>query len=257
MTMINLSADDPAALHRWLGTWFRIQQSLMEHQSSVPVLIAALILSACALVWTRMLRADTPEIAVGEEHEMAFPVDQTLELVEDVLRGEGILFDVVPDQSQIVTLWKPADNPAGFFHSLANMKPQYRYEITVVPEGGAKSKVIVNVRTQYVPEQQIAQYKASRRFNMFQKLDQLANDLPPERRTPSTGGVNFALLPNEDLRGLAKRVTGDPDNWKAIADRNGLKSPTDVTPFQTIWVPNNLIKAKPRSRPSEERDTSD
>ena len=35
------------------------------------------------------------DIAVGEQHEMPFPADQTLELVEDVLRGEGILFDVI------------------------------------------------------------------------------------------------------------------------------------------------------------------
>jgi hypothetical protein len=222
-------------------------KSLMEHKQSA--LIMALVLSACcALIRTSPSRADT---AMGEEHEMAFPADQARELVEDVLRGEGILFDLLPDRS-IVTLWRPADNQPGFFHSLAGMKPQYRYEITVVPEGGAKSKIIVNVRTQYVPEQEIAQYTASKRFNMFQKLDELANELPPAQRTPSTGGVNFALLPNEDLRGLAKRVTGSPDNWKAIADRNGLTSPTDVTPFQTIWVPDDLIKSKPQLRPPEE-----
>jgi len=179
---------------------------------------------------------------------MAFPADQTMELVEDVLRGEGILFDVLPEPDKTIqTLWKPADNPAGFFSSMAGMKPQYRYEITVVPEGGAKSRVIVNVRTEYIPEPEVAKYKASRRFNMFQKLDQLAAELPPSSKTPSAGGVNFALLPNEDLRGLAKRVTGDPDNWKAIAERNGLSSPTDVTPLQSIWVPDSLIKAKPGS----------
>jgi hypothetical protein len=181
---------------------------------------------------------------VGEEHEMAFSADQTLQLVEDVLRGEGILFDMRSDRT-IVTLWKPADNTGGFFASLAGRKPQYRYEITVVAEGGSRSKVIVNVRTDYVPETEIDRYKASRRFNMFNKLDQLAASLPPEQKTPSAGGVNFALLPNEDLRGLAQRVTGNPDNWKAIADRNGLTSPTDVTPFQSIWVPDYLIKNKP------------
>ncbi len=206
----------------------------------------ALVLSACcAIVWTHPSRAD---VAVGEEHETPFPADQTRELIQDVLRGEGILFDVLPDQS-IVTLWKPADNPPGFFRSMAGMKPQYRYEITVIAEGGSKSKIIVNVRTEYVPEPDIAKYKASLRFNMFQKLDELAANLPPSRRTPSAGGVNFALLPNEDLRGLAKRVTGDPENWKAIAERNGLNSPTDVTQFQTIWVPDDLIKAKPQSHP--------
>ncbi|HEV3115036.1 MAG TPA: hypothetical protein VGY99_31515 [Candidatus Binataceae bacterium] len=194
-------------------------------------------------MWTLPSRAD---VAVGEEHETPFPAGQTLELVQDVLRGEGILFDVPSDQS-IVTLWKPADNPPGFFSSMAGMKPRYRYEITVIPEGSAKSKIIVNVRTEYVPEPDIAKYKASLRFNMFNKLDELAANLPPSSMTPNAGGVNFALLPNEDLRALAKRVTGDPENWKVIADRNGLNSPTDVTPFQTIWVPNNLIKAKPQA----------
>jgi hypothetical protein len=218
----------------------------MQRKHLVPaVLIALMLCACCALLWTPPSCADT---AVGEQHEEAFPADQTLELVEDVLRGEGMLFDVLPDKT-IVTLWKPADNPPGFFSSMAGMKPRYRYEITVIPEGGSKSRIIVNARTEYVPEQDIAKYRASVRFNMFQKLDQLAADLPPARRTPSTGGVNFALLPNEDLRGLAKRVTGDPDNWKAIADRNGLMSPTDVTPFQTIWVPDNLIKTKPQSPP--------
>ncbi len=194
--------------------------------------------------------ADDSDVAVGEQHEMPFPADQTLDLVEDVLRGEGILFDVLPDRS-IVTLWKPADNKAGFFRSLGGMKPKYRYEFVVVPQGGAKSNIVANVRTEYVPENEIASYMASRRFDMFHKLDQLAATLPPERKAPSSGGVNFALLPNEDLRGLAKRVTGSPDNWKVIADSNGLTSPTDVTPFQTIWVPDRLIKSKPaRSRPA-------
>jgi hypothetical protein len=213
----------------------------MQRKSIPPTLILALVLSVCwAVTWAHSAFAD---VAVGEEHEMAFPAEQTLELVEDVLRGEGILFDILPDKS-IVTLWKPADNTPGFFSSLAGMKPRYRYEITVLPEGGAKSKIIANVRTENVPEPEIARYKASRRFNLFNKLDELAANLPPARRTPTTGGVNFALLPNEDLRGLAKRVTGDPDNWKAIAERNGLTSPTDVTPFQSIWVPDNLIKTK-------------
>ncbi len=220
----------------------------MKHRNFViPVIMALLLLGGFFVA--EPSHADT-DVAIGEQHELPYPVDQTLDLVEGVLRGDGILFDVLPDNS-IVTLWKPADNAAGFFHSMAGMKPRYRYEITIIPEGGSKSKVIVNVRTEYIPEAEIAKYKASRRFNMFQQLDQLAADLPPERKTPNRGGVNFTLLPNEDLRGLAKRVTGNPDNWKAIAQRNGLNSPTDVTPFQTIWVPDALIKAERQSRPSQ------
>ena len=215
-------------------------------RKSFSLILTALIFSlCCAIAPARPLRADT---AVGEEHETAFPSDQTLELVEDVLRGDGILFDVLPDKS-IVTLWKPADIPAGFFGSMAGRTPRYRYEITVIPEGGAKSKIIANVRTEYVPEPDIAKYKASIRFNLFHKLEDLAATLPPASKTPNAGGVNFALLPNEDLRGLAKRVTGNAENWKPIADRNGLNSPTDVTPFQTIWVPDDLIKTKGHTHP--------
>jgi hypothetical protein len=216
----------------------------MQFKVAVLSTLTVALLGACLSLAPPLARAD---VAVGEQHEMAFPANQTLDLVEGVLRGEGILFDVLPDNS-LVTLWKPADNPAGFFHSMAGMKPRYRYEISIVPDGGSKSRVIVNVRTEYIPEPDIAKYKASQRFNMFQKLDQLAADLPPARRTPNRGGVNFALLPNEDLRGLAKRVTGNPDNWKAIAEPNGLTSPTDVTPFQTIWVPDSLIKNAPQAQ---------
>jgi hypothetical protein len=209
--------------------------------------LVILLLYGCVIAWSGAARAD---VAVGEVHEVAFPADQTLELVEDVLRGEGILFDMLPDKS-IVTLWKPADNAPGFFHSMAGMKPQYRYEISVVADGGARSRIIANVRTEYVPEADINKYMASRRFDLFHKFDTLATSLPPARRTPTTGGVNFALLPNEDLRGLAKRVTGDPENWKAIADQNGLNSPTDVTPLQSIWVPDGLLKEKPQPKTAD------
>src|SRR5262249_7212114 len=139
----------------------------------------------------------------------------------------------------------------GFFHSMAGMKPQYRYEFTVTSNGGSKSTIIANVRTEYVPEAEVSKYLASRRFNFFNQFDSLAASLPPARKTPSTGGVNFALLPNEDLRSLAKRVTGDSENWKAIAEQNGLNSPTDVTPFQSIWVPDALIKEKKAPPPSK------
>jgi hypothetical protein len=58
---------------------------------------------------------------------------------------------------------------------------------------------------------------------------------------PSSGGVNFTLLPNENLQSLARRVTGSEANWRQIASDNGLKSPTDVTPFESIWVRSNLL----------------
>ncbi len=154
-----------------------------------------------------------------------------------------------PDYA-ITTLWRKADNQPDLMGGLVGVQPRYRYEISVLPEGSAKSKIIVNVRTQDVPDDQVALYTASHRFDLFHKLDQLAAKLPPSPQTPSSGGVNFALLPKEDLKGLAKRVTGNPDNWREIAKDNGITSPTDVTPFQTLWVRNELINSKPKAAPA-------
>ena len=95
-----------------LGAWFRKGQKDYAKQAlpfnrpgrDAPV----------RLLRRRLGGAAHADVAVGELHEMPFPADQTVELVEDVLRGEGILFDMLPDKS-IVTLWKPADNVPGFF----------------------------------------------------------------------------------------------------------------------------------------------
>src|SRR5579875_327181 len=187
------------------------------------------------------------EITVGEVHEVNFPADQAFQLTEDVLRGDGILFDPQQAEDTLITLWKPADNPATFFGSMAGEKPRYRYEVTVTPLGPKKSRIIVNVRTEYVPESQVQSYQASRRFDLFNKIDRLAATLPPPSTEPSEGGVNFALLPHEDLKKLAQRVTGNAANWQAIASANGLKSANDAAPFQTIWVPNRLLKNQPRT----------
>src|SRR5437667_143149 len=57
-----------------------------------------------------------------------------------------------------------------------------------------------------------------------------------------TDNSMITLSPHEDLKALAKRVTGDEKNWSAIAKDNGLASATDVTPFQNVWVRNSLLK---------------
>jgi hypothetical protein len=185
--------------------------------------------------------ADT---ALGEEHEVNYPVADALSLTEDALRGDGILFELQPDNS-IVTLWRPAgiNTPTGWFPLVMGVKPQYRYEIHVVPEDSRKSKIIVNVRTEGIPDEQLASYKASSRFDLFKEIDELAAKYPPPSRLPASGGVNFTLLPHEDLPALAKRVTGDAGNWRQIAKDNGLSSATDVTPFESIWVRNSLLKS--------------
>lgn len=189
------------------------------------------------------------DVTLGEERVVNFPVPQTVQLVEDVLRGEGVLFDR-SGEAALVTLWRPADNRVGFFGSLVGHEARYRYEIYVTQVTSKSSRIVANVRTEYVPHSQVASYKASRRLDLFAKVDQLAATLPPSTGAPTSGGVNFVLLPNEDLRGLAKRVTGDAGNWKSIAQANGMKSPTDVQPFQTVWVPDRLLKTQRAGAPA-------
>jgi hypothetical protein len=184
--------------------------------------------------------ADT---ALGEEHTVNYPPSDTLELTEDALRGDGILFELQPDNS-IITLWRDADvnTPTQWFDLIVPVEPRYRYEIQIEPEGSHKSKILVNVRTESIPDESLQSYKASARFDLFKEIDELASKFPPPSRLPTTGGVNFTLLPNEDLKSLAKRVTGNENNWHEIAKDNGLTSAADVTPFENIWVRNSLLK---------------
>jgi hypothetical protein len=187
--------------------------------------------------WTA---ADT---ALGEEHEIPYAQSETVQLTEDALRGDGILFERQPDNS-IVTLWRNADlgTPTSSFSLMIGVQPRYRYEIQAVPEGSHKTKIIVNVRTEGIPDEQLSSYKASNRFALFKEIDELASKNPPASSAPASGGVNFSLLPNEDLKALATRATGNAQNWQIIAQDNGLSSPSDVAPFQNVWVRNSLLK---------------
>jgi hypothetical protein len=221
----------------------------MRYASRCLLVSLALLISGCFFNYWAYTTQGGSDTAVGEEHVVDYPVPDTYSLVQDVLRGEGILFDLQPDNS-LATFWKDADNRPGFLSGVVGVQPRYRYEIRVMPEGSAKSKIIVNVRADDIPDDQVALYKASRRFDIFHKLDQLAAKLPPSPQTPASGGVNFALLPKEDLKGLAKRVTGNADNWREIAKDNGITAPSDVSPFQTLWVRNELINSKPKATPA-------
>lgn len=191
--------------------------------------------------WTE---ADT---ALGEEHDVPYDRDQTRQYIQDALRGDGILFEVQPDNS-IITLWRNADQQTATNWLIVSTPSRYRYEIQFVPEGTRRTKIIVNVRTEGIPDEDLSSYKASHRFELFKEIDELASKEPPPSSVPSSGGVNFTLLPNENLQTLAQRVTGNGANWRQIASDNGLKSPTDVTPFESIWVRSNLLpKTSPNS----------
>jgi hypothetical protein len=194
------------------------------------------------------------EAAIGEEHQMDFAAADAFVLTQDALHGAGVLFEVKPQES-LVTLWQKADNTPGFFAGLAGVQPRYRYEIQVASESSAKSKIVVNVRAEDVPDSDLPLYKASTRLDLFKKIDQVAALTPPPSTLPRTGGVNFALLPGEDLPALAKRATGNADNWRQIAKDNGLASPGDVTPLQTIWVRDTLLGSAPaQPKPSDSSD---
>jgi hypothetical protein len=178
--------------------------------------------------------------AEGEQHDLPYTAHDSFLLTQDVLRGEGILFEIKPDD-HLVTLWKDADVGSGVLGSLVGRHAQYRYEIEVVPLTDRTSRVVVNVRVEDIPEEDIAKYNATTRLNLFGKIDELAAQFPPSGGTPKEGGVNYALLPNEDLKGLAKRATGNEDNWRQIAEDNGLKSPTDGASLPSIWIRNTLV----------------
>ena len=130
-----------------------------------------------------------------------------------MLRGEGMLFEVKPDD-KLVTLWRNADVAAGVLGNLVGKHPQYRYEIEVVPLPTATLENHRQRSRQDIADDDFAKYKATTRLNLFDKVDQLAAKFPPSGGTPNEGGVNYALLPNEDLKGLAKRATGNEDNWR-------------------------------------------
>lgn len=189
--------------------------------------------------------AGSSGLVVGEEHVVNYAAPNTFDIVEDVLRSKGILFDIKP-QREIVTLWMPADTPASLWANLVGVRARYRYEIRVAPQGSRQSKIIANVRTEDIAESQLDSYKASNRLDLFSDFNRLAAKFPPPPSTPTSGGVNFTLLPGENLRAFARRVTGKADNWREIARDNGLNSPTDLAGVQSLWVSDTLMPRQPQ-----------
>jgi hypothetical protein len=206
----------------------------------IAIVCPILLFAGCyAPYFANRVAGGGTDAAEGEQHDLPYSVNDSFVLNQDVLRGEGILFEVKPDD-KLVTLWKDADAGPGILGSLVGKHPRYRYEIEVVPITARSSRVIVNVRVEDIPDQDLSKYEAGTRLNLFGKIDQLAAQFPPSGGTPKEGGVNYALLPNEDLRGLARRATGNEDNWRQIAQDNGLKSP-DAANLPSVWVRNTLL----------------
>ena len=208
----------------------------------IAIVFSILICAGCtyAPYYANRAAGGGTDAAEGEQHDLPYTAHDSFLLTEDVLRGEGILFEVKPED-KLVTLWKDADVGPGVLGSLVGKDPRYRYEIEVVPLTARSSRVVVNVRVEDIADEDIPKYNATTRLNLFAKIDALAAKFPPSGGTPKEGGVNYALLPNEDLKGLAKRATGNEDNWRQIAQDNGLKSPTDGANLPSIWVRNSLL----------------
>ena len=221
----------------------RTPQRLVSPTLAVTICVLATVAGCFFGHSTTVEHYSGADSALGEEHETSYAAADAVQFTEDALRGDGILFEVQPDSS-VITLWREADGntSSGWLPKLMGQHPRYRYEIQVVPESSQRSKIIVNVRTEGIADEQLASYKASNRFALFKEIDELAAKFPPSSHLPATGGVNFILLPNEDLKALAKRATGNESNWVVIAKDNGVKSPTDVSAFQNIWISNKLLK---------------
>jgi hypothetical protein len=215
------------------------------------LLCAALLLliSGCyAGYFTYSAAGGGSEYAVGEEHVSNFPASQTFVMIQDVLRGDGVLFNVKPE-NLVVSEWRKANLPVGVFSDLVGVSPRYRYEIQVLPLSGHQSKIVANVRAEDIPEKDIDQFKPSVKLHLFKQFDEYAMKFPPPPSTPSSGGVNFALLPGENLIQLAKRVTGNADNWRQIAKDNNLNSPTDLAGVQSVWVRDSLLPNSGKTAP--------
>ena len=218
----------------------------------IAIIFSILLCAGCyyAPYYANRAAGGGTDAAVGEQRDYPYTANDSFLLTQDVLRGEGILFEVKPED-KLVTLWKDADVGPGALGSLVGKHPQYRYEIEVVPLTARTSRVVVNVRLEDVSGEDISKYSVTKRLNLFAKMDQLAAQFPPSGGTPKEGGVNYALLPNEDLKGLAKRATGNEDNWRQIAQDNGLKSPTDGASLPSVWIRNTLLSAPSKGSPGD------
>jgi hypothetical protein len=209
--------------------------------------IAALLtiaLSGCiAGYWTYHSEGGGNEAANGQQHDTPYPEKDTLRMTEDVLRSDGVLFHMRPND-KIETEWRPADTPASMWSSMMGVDPQYRYVIEVVPTGTRTSRIVANVETQDIADNEINSYLPSRKLNLFTKFDQLATKFPPPSSTPREGGVNFALLPGETLQALARRATGNEANWQVIAKDNGLTSSSSLSGVQSVWIRDSLLAQK-------------
>src|SRR6202030_4247028 len=123
-----------------LAAVMRAGWSVFRQFPKIAIVLSMLLLAGCSSVVS-----DPTGAAVGEQHDLPYTAHDSFLLTQDVLRGEGVLFEVKPDD-HLITLWKDADVGAGALGSLVGKHPQYRYEIEGGPLTSRSSRGASNVR---------------------------------------------------------------------------------------------------------------
>ncbi len=77
--------------------------------------------------------------------------------------------------------------------------------------------------------------------------------LPPDCGANNEDCFIHQVAADENLSLVAKRVTGDANNWQAIARVNHLDNPGTLAPGDSIFIPNGLLKEKM----AHQEDTAD
>ena len=135
-----------------------------------------------------------------------------------MLRGEGVLFEVKPED-KLVTLWKDADVGPGVLGSLVGKDPRYRYEIEVVPLTARSSRVVVNVRAEDMPDEDLAKYNATTRLNLFAKIDAAGREVPAVGRHAQGRRRQLRAAAQRGFEGTGE--AGDRQRGQLAANRAG------------------------------------
>ena len=200
-------------------------RSVFRRFQKIAIVICSILLFAgCtyAPYYANRAAGGGTDAAEGEQHDVPYTVNDSFVLTQDVLRGEGILFEVKPDD-KLVTLWKDADVGPGVLGSLVGKHPQYRYEIEVVEINPRSSRIIVNVRVEDIPDEDLAEVQCDDAPEPVRQVR------PARRAIPAVG--RHSERGRRQLRAAAERgpegsgETGDRQRGQLAANRAGQRPP--------------------------------
>src|SRR5467141_879268 len=81
------------------------QESILRWLFAAAVCLVAALAGCYVGYKTYTEHYSAADTALGEEHELNLPASDALQLTEDALRGDGLLFELQPDDS-LMTLWR-------------------------------------------------------------------------------------------------------------------------------------------------------